>query len=202
MATIQVNAMGEPCPIPVVKATNALREMKEPGILEVLVDNDVAVQNLLRMASGKGLEARSEETGEKQFTVTIAVNAVLDAAQASDIPACAPQGDTVVVISSSGMGSGSDELGKTLMKAFIYALSQQEVLPRCILLYNGGAYVSTEGSASLEDLRHLQEQGVEILTCGTCLDFYGLKDKLAVGGITNMYSIVEKLNTAGRIVRP
>lgn len=202
MAAIQVNAMGEPCPIPVVKALNALREMKEPGILEILVDNEVAVQNLLRMASGKGLEAKSEETGEEQFTVTIAVNTVLEAARADHIPACAPQGDTVVVISSAGMGSGSDELGKTLMKAFIYALSQQEVLPRCILLYNGGAYVSTEGSASLEDLRQMQEQGVEILTCGTCLDFYGLKDKLAVGGITNMYSIVEKLSTAGKIVRP
>lgn len=202
MVKVNVNAMGDPCPIPVVKATNALREMKEPGVLEVLVDNEVAVQNLLRMASGKGLEAKSQETGEKQFTVTIAVNAVPDTPQGSDVPACAPQGDTVVVISSAGMGSGSDELGKTLMKAFIYALSQQEVLPRAILLYNGGAFVSTEGSASLEDLLHMQEQGVEILTCGTCLDFYGLKDKLAVGGITNMYSIVEKLSTAGRIIRP
>ena len=202
MATIQVNAMGDPCPIPVVKATNALREMKEPGILEVLVDNEVAVQNLLRMASGKGLEAKSQETGEKQFTVTVAVNAVLDAAQAAPAPACAPQGDTVVVISSAGMGSGSDELGKTLMKAFIYALSQQEELPRCILFYNGGAFVSTEGSASLEDLRHMQEQGVEILTCGTCLNYYGLTEQLAVGSVTNMYSIVEKLSGAVKVIKP
>lgn len=202
MANVCVNAMGEACPIPVVKATNALREMKEPGTLEVLVDNEVAVQNLLRMASGKGLEAKSQETGENQFTVTITVNELLDEDRSDIVSGCAPQGDTVVVVSSAFMGSGSDELGKNLMKAFIYALSQQEKLPACILFYNGGAHVSTEGSACLEDLRNMEEQGVEILTCGTCLDFYGLKEKLAVGGITNMYSIVEKLNTAGRIIRP
>ena len=109
---------------------------------------------------------------------------------------------TVVVISSPCMGTGSDELGAALMKSFIFALTQQDTLPKSILFYNGGAKLTTEGSASLEDLKSLEAQGVEILTCGTCLNFFGLGDKLQVGGVTNMYDIVEKMSSAGRVVRP
>ena len=100
------------------------------------------------------------------------------------------------------MGHGNDELGKALMKGFIYALSQLEELPRTILFYNGGAHLTVEGSASLEDLKTMEAQGVEIMTCGTCLDFYGLKDKLAVGTVTNMYSIVETLSNASKVIKP
>ena len=107
----------------------------------------------------------------------------------------------VVVISSKAMGHGGDELGTALMKGFIYALSQQETLPTTILFYNGGANIPVEGSVSLEDLKNLEAQGVEILTCGTCLNFYGLTDKLAVGTVTNMYNIVEKLTSASKVIR-
>jgi len=87
------------------------------------------------------------------------------------------------------------------MKGFIYALSQLDELPQTILFYNGGATITTEESPSLEDLKSMEAQGVEILTCGTCLDYYGLKDKLAVGSVTNMYTIVEKLNQADKIIK-
>ena len=109
---------------------------------------------------------------------------------------------TVVVLSSDKMGGGSDELGGALMKAFVFALSQQETLPDTILCYNGGVKLSCEGSESLEDLKGMAERGVEILSCGTCLNFYDLKEKLAVGEVTNMYVIVEKMSGADRIVRP
>ena len=88
------------------------------------------------------------------------------------------------------------------MKSFLFALTQQDLLPETVLLYNGGAFLSCEGSESLEDLKKLEERGVEILTCGTCLDFYGLKDRLAVGGVSNMYEIVEKQSRASVILRP
>ena len=88
------------------------------------------------------------------------------------------------------------------MKGFIYALSQLDTLPETILFYNGGVFLTTEGSDSLEDLKNLESQGVEIVTCGTCLDYYGMKDKLAVGTVTNMYDIVESMNNAGKIVKP
>ena len=107
-----------------------------------------------------------------------------------------------MVVASDRMGEGNDELGKVLIKSFIFAVTQLEQLPKTMLFYNGGATLTTEGSDSLEDLKSLEAQGVEILTCGTCLDYYGLKDKLAVGGVTNMYSIVETMAGAGRIIRP
>lgn len=110
--------------------------------------------------------------------------------------------DTVVVISSDKMGSGNDELGKVLIKGCIFAITQLDELPKKMIFYNGGAKITCEGSDSLEDLKNLESQGVEIVTCGTCLDYYGMKDKLAVGTVTNMYDIVESMNNAGKIVKP
>ena len=100
------------------------------------------------------------------------------------------------------MGSGEEKLGKALMKAFIFALTKQDMLPETVLCYNSGAYLTCEGSDSLEDFKALEAEGVNIMTCGTCLDFYGIKDKLAVGSVTNMYDIVETMENARSIIRP
>lgn len=204
METISVNAMGEPCPLPVIKATRVLEGLAGPGALEVLVDNDVAVQNLLRLAAGRHLPAVSQKLGEGRYSVRIQAGEVpLPAPEQADPPACRPdaRGDYVVAVSSAAMGTGDDELGRTLMKGFLYALTQLETLPRAILFYNGGAALTTQGSPSLEDLRTLEAQGVEILTCGTCLSFYSLTERLAVGSVTNMYDIAQRL-TGTRVVRP
>lgn len=193
------------CPIPVVKTIKAIGEMKEPGTVETHVDNETAVQNLTKLAEGRGYPVTSEKIEEKHFAVTMEVAALPEenAAQEPEV-SCIPdrKGNTVYVFSNNVMGGGNDELGATLMKGFIYAVSQLEELPKTMLFYNGGAKLTVEGSASLEDLKSLEAQGVEILTCGTCLNFYGLSEKLAVGEVTNMYSIVEKLNGASHIVRP
>ncbi|MBE6910672.1 MAG: sulfurtransferase-like selenium metabolism protein YedF [Ruminococcaceae bacterium] len=204
MANTVVDARGEQCPIPVVKATKAIAALTEPGIVEVHVDNEIAVQNLLRMASGKGFAAKSEQVEEKHYLITIDVDRLAPADAAEPEAACIPdlRGSTVVAVGTAIMGVGSDELGATLMKGFLYALSQQDELPKTILFYNGGAKLTTEGSASIEDLKTMESQGVEILTCGTCLDYYGLKDKLLVGSVTNMYAIVEKLTKAAKVVKP
>ena len=116
------------------------------------------------------------------------------------VPAAAD--NTVVAVSAGHMGEGDEVLGKILLKGFLFALTQQETLPRTILFYNGGAFVTCEGSASLEDLRKLESLGVEILTCGTCLNHYGLTEQLRVGGVTNMYVIVEKQMQATKVIRP
>ena len=107
-----------------------------------------------------------------------------------------------MAVTSATMGTGNDELGAVLMKGFLFALTQQDVLPTTILFYNGGATVTTEGSASIEDLKSLEALGVEILTCGTCLNYYKLADKLQVGGVTNMYEITERLTGADLVIRP
>lgn len=195
-----VDARGMACPLPVVKANQALSAMTD-GVLEVHVDNAVAVENLKRMAQQKGLTPEVKEAEQNHFVVTMAVNG---AVAAGEVPvACVPMGgDYVVAVDTDVMGRGSEELGRVLMKGFLFALSQLEKLPKTILFYNGGAKLTTEGSDSLEDLRNMADRGVEILTCGTCLNYYGLTEKLAVGGVTNMYTIVEKLTAATKVVKP
>ena len=202
MANVKVNAVGDQCPIPVVKATKALGEFKEAGTLEVQVDNEIAIQNLTRLADSKGLKSRSEKLGDNLFAITMEVNGPLTMGGEDLSCHVDSRGDFVVAIDTDAMGRGSDDLGRTLMKGFIYAVSQLETLPKTILFYNGGAKLTVEGSPVLDDLKGLAEQGVEILTCGTCLDHYGIKDQLAVGEVTNMYVIVEKMEQAVRVVRP
>ena len=202
MANVKVNAVGDQCPIPVVKATKALGEFKEAGTLEVQVDNEIAIQNLTRLADSKGLKSRSEKLGDNLFAITMEVNGPLTMGGEDLSCHTDNRGDFVVAIDTDAMGRGSDDLGRTLMKGFIYAVSQLEILPKTILFYNGGAKLTVEGSPVLDDLKGLAEQGVEILTCGTCLDHYGIKDQLAVGEVTNMYVIVEKMEQAVRVVRP
>lgn len=199
---ITVNAMGDNCPIPVIKTKKAMAALTGPETIEVLVDNEIAVQNVTKMASSSGGKVTSEKLGDAEYKVTIEMEGTPAADGAEAV--CAPDArdNTVVVVSSDRMGSGNDELGKVLIKGFIFAVTQLDTLPKTMLFYNGGATLTTEGSDSLEDLKSLEAQGVEIMTCGTCLDYYGLKDKLAVGTVTNMYSIVETMAKAGRIVRP
>ncbi len=216
---IKVNAIGDTCPIPVIKTKNAIKQMNGEGVVEVMVDNEIAVQNLTKMAKQKQYACRSEKLSGEEYRVVITVTkgAQEDGGQTDalaavtfpapsetpDADACIPDGrkkKKIVVIRSGKMGEGNDELGAVLMKGFIYALTELEELPETILLYNGGAPLSCEDSDSLEDLKTLEAQGVEIMTCGTCLNYYGLTDKLAVGTVTNMYAIAEKMSEADTII--
>lgn len=244
--TIQVDALGDQCPIPVVKAKKVLDHAVAGTVVEVHVDNEIAVQNLTRLARSQQCECRAEKLEEKHFTVAIAVPETAAASKAAvsktavpetaaskavaseatvsetaaseaaaakrgetgnpgiSVEACYPdaRNHSIVVVSSAVMGVGNDELGKVLMKGFIYAISQLDVLPEKMLFYNGGVTLTTEGSDSLEDLKAMEAQGVQIFSCGTCLNYYGLTDKLMVGEVTNMYSIVEAMASAAKIIRP
>ena len=198
---LKIDAMGLACPLPVVKTVKALEALTGPATLEIHVDNDIAVQNVKRLADSKGFPARVETVAENHFVIIMeAGKIVADETSITCIPQ--PTSNTVVAITSDAMGHGSDELGKQLMKGFIYALSQLEDLPKTILFYNGGAKLTTEGSLSIEDLKAMESQGVQILTCGTCLNYYGLSEKLAVGSVTNMYTIVETLAQATKVIKP
>lgn len=199
---IKVNAIGDNCPIPVIKTKKAMKELTGPDTIEVLVDNEIAVQNVTKMAKASGGTVTSEKLAEKEYKILIRMEGAPKAEE--EEVSCAPdkRGNTVVVVSSDRMGAGNDELGKVLMKGFIFAVTQLDELPKTMLFYNGGATITAEGSDSLEDLKNLEAQGVEIMTCGTCLDYYGLKEKLAVGTVTNMYSIVETMAGADKIIRP
>ena len=189
---LRVDARGDACPLPVVKAKKAIAALAGAGEVEVLVDNEIAVQNLTKMAKQKGCQSAAEKLGEREYRVLLTVGE----------PVEAEAEDTVVAIASDKMGEGAEELGKTLLKAFVFSLTQQDKLPKTILFYNGSAHLTCEGSPMLDDLKALEAEGVEILTCGTCLNFYGLTEQLAVGGVTNMYVIAEKMLTAGNVVKP
>lgn len=202
---ITVNAIGDACPVPVVKTRKAMETIKGAEVVETLVDNEIAVENLKKMAGQMGYQVKDQKLEEGKYSVQIMVTEAEKTENIqADICDCRPTAasDKVVVIRSNVMGEGDPELGKVLIKGFIYALSQQEELPKTILFYNGGAYLTCEGSASLDDLKELEHRGVKILTCGTCLDFYGLSEKLKVGEVTNMYEIAATMSKASLIVSP
>ncbi|MBR2782818.1 MAG: sulfurtransferase-like selenium metabolism protein YedF [Firmicutes bacterium] len=203
MKNIAIDARADQCPIPVVKAKKALESLDGPGLVEISVGNLTAVENLKRLAASLQREAQVSDLGGGDYLVRIAADAPLTPAEAAaPLPACKPSGGVLAAIGSRTMGQGDDELGAVLMKGFIYALTQLEPAPRTLLFYNGGAWLTVEDSPALADLRELADRGTEILTCGTCLNHYGIKDRLAVGEVTNMYTIVEKLAGADRVIRP
>ncbi len=110
--------------------------------------------------------------------------------------------ETVVVLSSAQMGGNSAELGDILMKSFVYILAESDRRIDKILVYNEAAALTCEGSQLLEDFQKLESKGTKILTCGTCLNFFGLTEKLAVGEVSNMYTIAETMLEATHLIRP
>ena len=199
-----IDCRGLACPLPVVNAKKAAEAMSLGDVLTVLVDNEIAVQNLSRFAEHKGFGVSAQKKGEKEYAVIMSISGEVVESKEEEV-ACVMDSrrkGMLVVLSGNVMGTGDAKLGTSLMKAFVFALTKQDQLPDTILCYNTGAYLTCEGADTLEDLKLLESEGVTILTCGTCLDFYGLKEKLAVGGVTNMYDIVERMENAAQIIKP
>ena len=199
-----IDCRGLACPLPVVNAKKAAEELRSGDVLTVLVDNEIAVQNLSRFAEHKGFGVSADKKDEKEYAVIMSISGEAAESKEEEV-ACVMDSrrkGMLVVLSGNVMGSGDAKLGTSLMKAFVFALTKQDQLPDTILCYNSGAYLTCEGADTLEDLKLLESEGVTILTCGTCLDFYGLKEKLAVGGVTNMYDIVERMENAAQIIKP
>lgn len=198
-----VDARGLACPRPVIETKKALKAMSA-GLLEVIVDNYIALQNLEKMAGQLGLEYETETLKDDyhQMLITVGDASEKITASAPKRVAAGAKGQAVVLLSSQFMGEGDPVLGRILMKGFIYALTELEELPARIVLYNSGVKLAITGSESLGDLQKLAERGVEIFCCGTCLDFYRLADELGVGSVSNMYEIAEILIAADRIIQP
>ena len=200
-----IDCKGMACPLPVVNAKKAAEELHAGDVLTVLVDNEIAVQNLSRFAEHKGFAVSADKKAEKEYAVVMSISGTAVKETGEEEVVCVTDSrrkGMLVVLSANVMGTGDAKLGTSLMKAFVFALTKQDQLPDTILCYNTGAYLTCEGADTLEDLKLLESEGVTVLTCGTCLDFYGLKEKLAVGGVTNMYDIVERMENAARIIKP
>ncbi len=191
-----VDARGLPCPQPVLLTRDALRES---DAVTTIVDSDTARHNVSRMAERAGYTVRAEEREDGVY-LHIARGAA--APEAAPAPAPAPSGGPLVlVVPSEFMGRGEhEELGQILIRGFLHTLNEVSPLPDVIIFFNSGVKLTVEGSPVLEDLRNLEAQGVQILICGTCLGYYGLKEKVAVGEVSNMYTIAETMMQAGRVV--
>ena len=191
----KIDALGKACPLPVIEAHKAL---KDHDAIEITVDNEIATENLKNLSEQMNCAYTMTKESDTHYTVTL----VKEGAVVSKEAPAVSGSDYIVVLNAPVMGLGDDTLGKNLLKTFIYTLTEQDVLPKQIICYNGGVSLVTEDSESLEDLKHLEEKGVEVYACGACLNYYGLTDKVAVGSITNMFRIVEMMRTANRIVKP
>ncbi|MGO3609365.1 MAG: sulfurtransferase-like selenium metabolism protein YedF [Enterococcus sp.] len=194
----KIDALGKACPLPVIETKKALREHE---VVETIVDNEIATQNLKKMAEQLGYIYQMDQDRPGHYTVVISKgNADLTETALQVAEPVATVDDYIVVVDTNVMGRGSDELGKNLLKGFIYSLTEQDVLPQKVIFYNGGVQSVAADADSLEDLQGLAEQGVEIYACGACLNFYELT--AAVGEVTNMYRIVEMMRQAPKIVKP
>jgi len=194
----QIDARGMNCPLPVIHTKKAL-EAIEKGVVTTIVDNDVAKENVSKLAKSLTLKVAVEEK-QGSYYINIFKDHSISSIEGiiTDDISCdnSPKKDLVILITKNYFGEGELELGKILMKSYIYALTEVQPYPKAILFLNSGVNLVVEGSDSIEHLRVLEANGVEVLSCGTCLDYYKLKDKLLAGGISNMYTIVEKLNGA------
>ncbi|TFG91295.1 MAG: sulfurtransferase-like selenium metabolism protein YedF [Syntrophobacterales bacterium] len=190
---LEIDARGLACPQPVIMTKKAIEAGKD---CVVIVDNEAARENVCRMAKSQGCEADvKEQNGCFRISVTRGTDRKI---KESAVPAA---GHTVVVFPSDCMGKGDDELGNILIRGFLHTLGEISPRPDVMIFFNAGVKLTADTSEVLEDLRALEKAGTRLLVCGTCLDFFGLKDKLQAGMISNMYDIAEIMLSAGRIVR-
>lgn len=190
---IKVNAIGEVCPKPVIMTKKALKEI-ESGVVEVSVDNITSKENVEKMAKEMGHTFETREEGNV-FVITITKSGEKQENSSKEE-------NIVISIGSDKMGEGEDELGKILIKGFIYALTEAETLPKTVLLYNKGVLLASTFEDTVKDLKVLEERGVEILSCGTCANFYHVQEQIKVGTLTNMYTILERQMKAAKVIKP
>lgn len=196
---IEVDARGQACPKPVIMTKKELDKM-DKGLVVTIVDNEVAVGNVSKLASSLGYEYKVDRKKEDEYYITIAKGEGETQSEEIKETKKADSHNLVIAFSSYTMGKGSEELGKILIKSFMYTLTESKPYPKTMLFFNSGVYLTCEGSEVLEDLKKLESEGVEIFSCGTCLDYYKLKEKLQVGQITNMYTIYERIKNASNTV--
>jgi selenium metabolism protein YedF len=194
--TKTVDARGLACPQPVILTRNALQETD--GVITI-VDNETAQHNVTRMAEKTGATVKTEQReGGIYLHIT---KGGIPLEEVTPQPAAVPGGGPLVVaVPSEIMGRGDAELGHILIRGFFHTLGEVEPLPDTLIFFNSGVKLAIEGSPVLEDLQELCGRGVKILACGTCLGYYELKEKIAVGEVSNMYDIAETLLGAAKVV--
>jgi len=197
-----VDAKGLACPQPVILTKKAL---ETDDSVTVIVDNETAKENVSRLAEKSGCAISVEAANDGTFRLLLSKSGSTPSPQSTGTTLNNPAiqtGPNVFVISSDTMGKGDDELGEALMKAFIHTIFDLDYLPDTLIFYNTGVKLAVKNSDVLDDLKKLEEKGVEILVCGTCANFFNIKEEISAGIISNMYDIAGAMSRAGRIVMP
>jgi selenium metabolism protein YedF len=198
-----VDARGQLCPRPLILVKRALTEMQVGETVCVLLDNDLAKDNVLRFLRDNGAAPSCSAEGGVFRLQACKSRPDLASAQAESY--CAPAGSPrphVMALGHAGMGRGSEELGGILIQACLNAVKEVSPLPAAIVFYNSGVHLACEGSPVLSALSDLEAGGVRLLVCGTCLNYYEAKAKVRAGSVSNMYDIPQALASAGHVVSP
>lgn len=192
---IEIDARGLACPKPVINTKKELDKI-ESGVVRVTVDNSMAKENLIKLSNS--CNCQSSVIKEEKDTIVLEIikgeNIEIKETSNNDLE------NKCIFISSDKMGQGNDELGEVLIKGYIYTLTETKPYPKTVVFVNSGIKLTAQNEATIENLKILEQNGVEILSCGTCLDYYNLKDSLQVGTVTNMYNIVEVMNNSSKTI--
>jgi selenium metabolism protein YedF len=198
-----VNARGLTCPQPIVLAKQAIESHEQ---VKVIVDNDIALENVKRLGTKLGCDVKVEKKNDGSYEINLTRKAGAAGIKDDFVPSSdatpAASGPFVIVVSADTMGRGNDELGYVLIRAFLHTVVLQAEKPNVMIFYNTGVKLTAQGSEVLEDLKQLESEGVQLLVCGTCLNYFEIKDKLAAGTVSNMYDIVETMSRAGCLLVP
>jgi selenium metabolism protein YedF len=204
---LTVDARGLACPLPVLETKRVLDEGGSQEFL-VLVDNPASKENVARFARSQGRKVEIQERADGQFQIKVGLDTESKPDSRVEIPRCeaapesSPVGKLVVYLGNNSMGSGDRALGKKLMRGFLRTWIDVDHRPWRMIFINSGVKLTTLDEESVEALSILAERGVEILSCRTCLDHFGLSDKLRVGRDTNMYEVIQSLSEAAKVISP
>lgn len=192
---ITIDARGLNCPTPVIKTKKAMENNPEENIMTI-VNNKAAQENIKRLADNLGYQVSvSEKEGDYYLQLSKDSSLLFMMESENNL------GNYLIYVATDKMGEGSDDLGRMLMKGYFYALTEAKPYPQAILFLNAGVKLTTVDSEVLDYIKILEDNGVEIFSCGTCLDFFGLQEKLVAGIQTNMYTIVEKMNQVSKVIK-
>ncbi|MGB5219379.1 MAG: sulfurtransferase-like selenium metabolism protein YedF [Smithella sp.] len=198
-----VDARGLACPQPVVLAKQALETNEK---IKVLVDNETALENVKRLGTKLGCDIKVEQKKDRTFEIKLKLKKGAVVSKEEFVPSCSAvttaSGPFVIVLSANTMGHGNDELGSVLIRSFLHTVAEQSQKPDTIIFYNTGVKLTVQGSEVIDDLKQLESAGVQLLVCGTCLNYFEIKDKLAAGTVSNMYDILDAMRRAGRLLTP
>ena len=200
MKNITVDARGELCPKPLIMTKKQLGQTGIDGTFVVLIDNETSKENVERFLTDNNLPFQTSRENDVYSILVTKTRTELSHPAAEDY--CRPAAGHAYCFTSEQMGSGSAELGRILIQGCINTIKEITPTPASIVFYNSGVKLTVDGSPVLQSLRELESSGVKILVCGTCANYFQIKDQVGVGIISNMYAILEALSQAGHVIYP